>query len=533
MAVTIRQTTAQDAPQWQSLVCLVLGDQYPDRTLYDLEWIAANLDSANGNITWAATSDDHLEACITLLPPAETNVNPITNLGRVLFNAESYTNGSAEILLRSVTELAMQSGHLVVARVSAKDLAQQTLFEKLGYTCVGFQPFKHLNQVREGMLYYVRLTVPELAVRIPVSESVPQVSALAQQVLSSLKIPPPAQVRDGAAGYPLQTEVMFHDAAIEDFNVWQAHAQSCDSLREVSSGYNLGFGLMRLPSSAPVRATLCQREDRIVAGLAYQFDEYDRCVRILDSFALDDLSIGAAFRKTMEVAQEVLNVVYLEVDVLITATQLLKCLEQLGFAPVAYLPAFYYSEGQTMDVVKMVKLNLVYSQDETRFTPQAQQMVKIIDQSFQDQKVGLAIINMLRSLPIFAGLGDGELRKVARLFNQKLFRPGELVFRHGEASTEAYVVMRGQVDIFLENQTQSIATITSGQIFGELAFLDGSARTASAVATQATILLVVSRLAFGEIVQREPHLGMVVMRNIALDLSSKLRRADNILAGNT
>jgi CRP/FNR family transcriptional regulator, cyclic AMP receptor protein len=229
----------------------------------------------------------------------------------------------------------------------------------------------------------------------------------------------------------------------------------------------------------------------------------------------------------------VLNVVYIEVDVLITATRLLKCLEQLGFVPVAYLPAFFYREGQTTDVVKMVKLNLVYSLDETSFTHQAQQMVKIIDHSFQDQKVGLAIISMLRGLPIFAGLGDGELRKVARLFNQKLFRPGEAVFRHGDASTEAYVVMRGQVDIFLENQTQSIASITSGQIFGELAFLDGSARTASAAATQATILLVVSRLAFGEIVQREPHLGMVVMRNIAMDLSSKLRRADNLLAGNT
>ena len=61
---------------------------------------------------------------------------------------------------------------------------------------------------------------------------------------------------------------------------------------------------------------------------------------------------------------------------------------------------------------------------------------------------------------------------------------------------------------------------------GELAFLDGSPRAASAMANQASILLVIQRPAFLDIVQREPHLGMVIMRNIALELSSRLRRTN-------
>jgi CRP-like cAMP-binding protein len=46
-----------------------------------------------------------------------------------------------------------------------------------------------------------------------------------------------------------------------------------------------------------------------------------------------------------------------------------------------------------------------------------------------------------------------------------------------------------------------------------------------AVANQASIVLVIQRSAFNELVQREPHLGMVVMKNIALELTNRLRKA--------
>lgn len=70
-----------------------------------------------------------------------------------------------------------------------------------------------------------------------------------------------------------------------------------------------------------------------------------------------------------------------------------------------------------------------------------------------------------------------------------------------------------------------------GKIFGELAFLDGAPRAAFAVATQPSILLVMKRTAFAEVVRREPNLGMVVMRNLAQDLALKLRSVNEALAG--
>jgi hypothetical protein len=222
--------------------------------------------------------------------------------------------------------------------------------------------------------------------------------------------------------------------------------------------------------------------------------------------------------------------VFVEIDIVMTATRLLKSAEQMGFVPVAYLPAFFFHNGQCFDVVKLMKMNVLYSQDNMPLTSEARAVVNIVDHNFEDQKVGVAIINLLRCLPIFTGLGEGELRKIARLFSQKLFRPGELVFRQGDRSDEAYVVMRGAIDIFLEDEGQAVASIKNGQIFGEQAFLDGAVRGATAKASQASILLTVLRSSFNELVQREPHLGMVIMRNTAVELSNKLRRADALLS---
>src|SRR5207253_6940578 len=134
------------------------------------------------------------------------------------------------------------------------------------------------------------------------------------------------------------------------------------------------------------------KEGKFVGGVAYTVDGVDRCIRLVDSFAQDDLCMGALFNQAVKIGQEQFNAVYLEVDILMTAPRLLKAAEQLGFVPVAYLPAFYTKDGAQADVVKMIKLNMVYSNENATLTAQAKAITDIIDNNFQDQKVGVAII---------------------------------------------------------------------------------------------------------------------------------------------
>jgi hypothetical protein len=531
MGFSIRPATAADALQWLNLVHATLGDEYPAKEVYDPLWIAPLLDPANGEETWVAESDGRLQGSISFLKPWGPTGNPVANLGRNLIRPESVADGSAEALLHAAVKIATERGEMAVVRIAAMDNAQQILFENLGFVCVGFQPIKHLLQQRVGVLFYVRGASSVLVTRNPLSESLPQVSELSAAALENLHIPGNFAVRDGACGYPLQSDLNVHDASVDDYELWRAQAESANPPVEVSGRFNCGFGFLRLPVERQPRAFLGQHQDKITAGMNGYFDEQDRCARITEAFCSDDLSMGALLAHVVKVMQQQSNAVYTEIDILASAPRLLKTAEQLGFVPVAYLPAFYCRHGRHSDVVKMIKLNVIYSLENGDFTAHARNIVQIVDRNFEDQKLGLAIINLLRPLSMFAGLGDGELRKIARLFVQKLFRPADQVFARGESGNEAYVVLRGKISIQLEQHAPPIAQLGDGKIFGELAFLDGAPRAAFAVASQPSILLVVKRDSFADLCRREPTLGMIVMRNLAQDLAIKLRGVNDTLSG--
>lgn len=144
--------------------------------------------------------------------------------------------------------------------------------------------------------------------------------------------------------------------------------------------------------------------------------------------------------------------------------------------------------------------------------------------------VSAALLKLFHALPIFVGLTDAELGAIAQLSSQKLYQANETIFNENDPGIEAYVVVRGAIDILLPGHTEPVARIPSGQIFGELAFLDGQPRTAKAVAAEPTILLAIPRDLFDGLRTMEPRLGMVVMHNIAQDLSAKLRAANQRIA---
>lgn len=530
MSATIRLATKSDAPAWLDLLQNTLGPGYPGREVYDPGWIAAELTPELDRQTWLAERDGQLQASLSFLKPSDINNNPVANLGRCLFRPQSHTSGAAAALLQKVKELAAERGQMAVSRVPVTDLPQQRLFEESGFGCVGFQPCKHMVAGRHGILFYVHFTRPALVNRLPVSESLPQVCTLGNAVLSSLNLPGLVTLADGATGYPLQVEMRIEEITCDNLAVWRRHTLSEHLPTELSHGYNLGLGWLRLPGSEPPSGLLASRGDGPSAGLAFLFDPHDRCVRITEAFSTDDLCLGALVAHVIKLAQDRFQAAYVEMDVLMTAPRLLRSAEQLGFVPVAYLPAFVFHNAAFADVVKLVKLNVACDLEPAELAPKAAAMITVTKPFFEDQKLGVAVTNLLRGLSMFEGLGDGELRKVSRLFDQKLYRAGETIFHQGDSGTEAYIVMRGQVEIMLDQPSQSIASVLSGQVFGEQAFLEGIPRSAAAVASQPSIVLVVRRQAFAELTQREPHLGMVVFRNIALDLSAKLRKASAALS---
>jgi len=80
---------------------------------------------------------------------------------------------------------------------------------------------------------------------------------------------------------------------------------------------------------------------------------------------------------------------------------------------------------------------------------------------------------------------------------RETFAEGDKVFREGEFAMSAYIVESGRVDVFKEafGGAVRVCSLGPGELFGEMALIGDSKRTATVVATEETTLLVVKHSA--------------------------------------
>ncbi len=79
--------------------------------------------------------------------------------------------------------------------------------------------------------------------------------------------------------------------------------------------------------------------------------------------------------------------------------------------------------------------------------------------------------------------------------NKNFFQKGEMVFREGDPGDAAYIVETGSIGIFktVEGEEIQLATMGDGELFGELAIIDGSQRMAHAIALEDSVIVSLPR----------------------------------------
>jgi CRP-like cAMP-binding protein len=91
-------------------------------------------------------------------------------------------------------------------------------------------------------------------------------------------------------------------------------------------------------------------------------------------------------------------------------------------------------------------------------------------------------IALLRAVPVFSELGEGELARVAEVAVPRQFVAGEIVFREGDESNTCYIVRHGRARAVREHsdgRSITLANFGPGDIFGELAMFDDERRSAT------------------------------------------------------
>ncbi|KJZ17561.1 Crp/Fnr family transcriptional regulator [Loktanella sp. S4079] len=136
----------------------------------------------------------------------------------------------------------------------------------------------------------------------------------------------------------------------------------------------------------------------------------------------------------------------------------------------------------------------------------------------------------LGNCSLFSGIEENERATIAKQMEFITAPRGRLIMQHGDTTTETYFLVSGKVigQLVADNGREILFTeIAAGGYFGELAALDGAARSITISANAECVLAKLSAAQFRETLMAHPQMAI----NLATDLGARLRRMNDRVFG--
>src|SRR5436309_7243854 len=123
-------------------------------------------------------------------------------------------------------------------------------------------------------------------------------------------------------------------------------------------------------------------------------------------------------------------------------------------------------------------------------------------------------INALKQVPFFGLLDDEELTVLASQVEQKAFGERQRIYKIGETSLRAYIIVSGAVRVTTideDNQEVVVDQPGAGEFFGFASMLAQTPHQTQAFTTEETICIEVDRADIAVLLQRKPDAGLDMM----------------------
>jgi CRP-like cAMP-binding protein len=143
---------------------------------------------------------------------------------------------------------------------------------------------------------------------------------------------------------------------------------------------------------------------------------------------------------------------------------------------------------------------------------------------------------LVSPMPLFSYLEREGLRALIGCFEMFTVPAGQEVIREGEEGAEAYIVARGELEVRRGASTKddtsddvTLARLTNGALFGEMALLSRAPRAASVVACRPSILLMARRDALEAVAETRPEVGVELAAHCRRRMVANLVRTSKVL----
>lgn len=142
------------------------------------------------------------------------------------------------------------------------------------------------------------------------------------------------------------------------------------------------------------------------------------------------------------------------------------------------------------------------------------------------------LCDIIERLPLLANFSSAEVRLLSNYMLAYRVPKGTTIFQEGRRDSFMAFVSAGRLQVVKEGdrgEQHELATIRPGMSIGEMSLLDNQPHSGSVIATEETVLLVLSGEKFQKLAAKVPHLGFKMLWIISLMLSNRLRKTSGIL----
>ena len=529
--IAVREATEDDVGGIRDLFFATYDDDYTYKDFYD--------EQALKRIIWgddtlllvahdkdAGTGEGALVGTASVLLEVGAYSDLVGEFGRLVVHPEHRGRGIGKRLMQERLERVRDRLHLGITEARVVHPYTQRIALKQGFSVVGFLPLKWpLGGTLESQALLARYFGGSLELRKNHPHVVPEVYGLAHLAMQNLGLRTDVIVDEASAPYPPGESFEVQELTTEGHSSLLRIERGRVRRREIFGPMRLHYGFFKLTKEHS-NYLIAREGGRIAGALGYTVEAFDQLVRVFELIPVEEGSIRCLFQELEHRCREAGNVHYLEIDVRADAPRMQRTLIELGYLPVAYLPAMTFRRVERLDVVRMVRLLCPVEPGPMELLPPTRRMADVVLRTFSRRQVLPRIAATLENVEMFAGLTEEQGRRLASTCGHVTFEAGVEIFREGEPRTALYLVLEGAVAIRVAGRDLPVGRVEAGECLGEGVLLEDCRHTASAVALGPVEAGVLPREELLELLRRRPDLGVVVYRNLARGLCEKLRRTD-------
>lgn len=134
----------------------------------------------------------------------------------------------------------------------------------------------------------------------------------------------------------------------------------------------------------------------------------------------------------------------------------------------------------------------------------------------------------MKKSPLFVGMDASEIKKLEKIFTVKEFAEGKTIFIENMPGESLFLIKKGTVLIsrmLAEGDEQVLIILGQDDVFGEMAVLDGGARSATAKIAEDAVLYGLTRKSYEALAAQDPELGLKLTLNIVRTFSGRVRNS--------